>query len=291
MQRWSDSIIKPLKKGLFGDENYAGPDSSLRPGDALPLAGICRDLVAVPEEAWAGYAFSREPLNGRVGDELRAELMERSIACGREWAERMRERFGTSSPERIAEGLGAKLDFPERPQSLSRVLFAEFVEPDVIHVFGDGLVKAREAMADPAVRDALGERLNVRQLLIAHEAFHLVELQNKGQVWTEEYRLDLWGRFPIKNRARLVVLSEIAAMAFARELLGLPYSPYVLDVVLTYAYSPEAGTSLYKDALSYLPAGTLPEAGACEADSPKTEPAETETAKTEPAKADSTHES
>ena len=36
-------------------------------------------------------------------------------------------------------------------------------------------------------------------------------------------------------------------MAFAKELLELPYSPYILDSFLVYLYHPKVGYNLYKE--------------------------------------------
>lgn len=53
--------------------------------------------------------------------------------------------------------------------------------------------------------------------------------------------------YPIHNDSAVIALSEIAAMAFAGELTGLPYSPYVMDVFLVYGYSPEEASGLYEE--------------------------------------------
>ena len=41
----------------------------------------------------------------------------------------------------------------------------------------------------------------------------------------------------------------MAAMAFVKELLDLPYSPYVLDVLLVYSYNKKAASALYEEIL------------------------------------------
>ncbi|XCP86629.1 hypothetical protein ABXS75_07495 [Roseburia hominis] len=38
-------------------------------------------------------------------------------------------------------------------------------------------------------------------------------------------------------------------MAFAKELLGMSFSPYVLDVLLMYGYHAEAAQALYEEIL------------------------------------------
>lgn len=51
----------------------------------------------------------------------------------------------------------------------------------------------------------------------------------------------------LRRKSPVVDLSEMAAMSFARELLGLDSSPYMLDVLLVYAYDKEAAWGLYEE--------------------------------------------
>ena len=60
--------------------------------------------------------------------------------------------------------------------------------------------------------------------------------------------MELW-RKPFSNRSRILALSEMAAMAFAKEMTGIRWSPYVLDVLLIYGYNKEAACALYEEIL------------------------------------------
>lgn len=51
----------------------------------------------------------------------------------------------------------------------------------------------------------------------------------------------------VKHSSTVMVLGEIAAMAFAKALTGIRFSPYVLDAFLVYGYSPEAASGLYEE--------------------------------------------
>ena len=45
-------------------------------------------------------------------------------------------------------------------------------------------------------------------------------------------------------------LGEIAGMAFAKELLQLTYSPYILDSFLVYLYHPKVAFDLYNEIIN-----------------------------------------
>ena len=205
--------MQPIADGLFGKQRTSYgqmPHYTVR-----PVEMIVEDLCAIPEEEWAYYAFSREPLNGKFSDAERLELTKQAIACGRAYA--------------------------------SRVLVAEFREPKTIHIFMDGVRKGEELFAQHGVSAFMGEGFALAKLLLGHEIFHFVEEKYRKEIWTRTYRIRLWNVGPVKNTSTVMVLGEIAAMAFAKALTEITFSPYVLDAFLVYGYSPEAASGLYEE--------------------------------------------
>ena len=80
-------LLKPIADGLFGKQRTRygeAPHYTVR-----PVGMIVEDLCRIPEDEWARYAFSREPLNGKFTDEQRLDLTRQAIACGREYAEKL----------------------------------------------------------------------------------------------------------------------------------------------------------------------------------------------------------
>lgn len=239
-------LLDPIAKGLFGPQGTRrGPEPphyTIR-----PVGMIVEDLCRIPDEDWAIYAFSREPLNGKFTDEQRRDLTRQALACGRECAEKLAAQYGMRDPEKLAKALGVKVDFPDMPQSTERVLFAEFREPDKVHIYMDGVRKGRTLLSEPGVSHALTGQLDIAKLLIGHELFHWVEERNKKEIWTRTYKIELWAPRPLHNRSGVAVLGEIAAMGFTKALNCLPYSPYVMDAYLVYGYSPEVASGLYEE--------------------------------------------
>ena len=239
--------LQNISRGMFG-----------RPGDHLmrlsqaptvtvyPIGLILENLLKIEEPEWASYAFSREPLNGKFSDDDRLELTKKALDCGMEAAKDFGHRYGDGSPEEIAKQLGITVSYPSMPQDKTRVMFAEFCPPKELNVFMDGLNKAKALLGEFGVANALGENPPLDQILIAHELFHYVEEQNKD-IWTKTHKIKLWGIGPIQNYSKISVLSEIAAMGFCKELMKLPYMPYMLDVFFVYGYSSEKASKLYEE--------------------------------------------
>lgn len=72
-------ITQTLADRLFGKQRtrYGEmPHYTVR-----PVGMIVEDLCRIPEDEWAKYAFSREPLNGKFNDEQRLDLTRQAIAC------------------------------------------------------------------------------------------------------------------------------------------------------------------------------------------------------------------
>ncbi len=52
-----------------------------------------------------------------------------------------------------------------------------------------------------------------------------------------------------KNYSTIRTLGEIGAMAFTKELNGLKYSPFILDILLYFSYDSSGAGKIYRDVL------------------------------------------
>lgn len=218
-----------------GNAPFGAPEAP-----AVPPAEMSAALRALSDVQWGRYAFSREPLEGRFTPEQKDAYTAKANACGAEWAGRIAAQYGSRDPMAIARAMGLTVKTPATPAGGGQVLFAQFVQPDEITIYTDCLDKA-ETMGD-----ALPPRAQLQSILLAHELFHAVEERNLDTIYTHTEKIELWRR-PFSNKSSIVCLSEIAAMAFAKRLLGLPFNPYALDVLLVYPYDANAACGLYQE--------------------------------------------
>jgi len=216
------------------------------PGDIPPLEEMLKALVGIGERTFGRYAFSRDPLRGKFPAEEKDRLTVLANRCGREYAAKLAERYHTDRPEELAKALGMQVDYPMQPTGVTYVTFARFTPPDKISIYRHSLDKANDLLAQEPVGKVMGN-LAVQQVLLAHELFHVVEERNKKEIFTRTEKVKLWAPWPLRNRSTIRCLGEIAGMAFAGELTGLAYSPFVLDVFLIYGYSQAAAFKLYQE--------------------------------------------
>jgi hypothetical protein len=241
-----DQWKKDFSSALAGKPNYHREEMKV---DPVPVSVITSDLVKIPEDHWWKYAFAREPLNEKFDDASRKDLMNQAIACGREYAEKITAKCGSDDPILIAKQLGLDVDYPEQPQNGHRVLFAEYRDPNVVHIYTDGTRRGEELLKDSKVKEDL-ENIDLNRILLSHEIFHWVEKEYESEIWTRTYEIELWKVGKFTNHSHIACLSEIAAMAFAKKLMKISYSPYVIDAFLDYAYSPKAATALYQEMMA-----------------------------------------
>ena len=162
----------------------------------------------------------------------------------------MQQKYGTRDPHELAKRMGVTVEKPDMPKDLGRVLFAEFKVPNHVYLYMDAVHKAHATLSRPGMQKVMTSALDVERLLLAHELFHYVEEQYKREIFTKTEKIDLPTIPPFKNRSSVRSLDELAGMAFARELNNLPYSPYLLDVMLMYGYSQDGAIRLYEEIMT-----------------------------------------
>ncbi|MDO5147406.1 MAG: hypothetical protein Q4D60_10410 [Eubacteriales bacterium] len=213
----------------------------------FPLEEMVSELLKLGEQQWGSYAFYHEPLERKFTEEQKKEYTARACACGREEARKLMTQFPGRKVRDIIKDMGLKGEMPDLPTGGGHVIFAQYTEPDQILVFGDCVKKAEKMIEEANLWNCLG-KVNIEEILFAHELFHAVEFQKKREIYTQTEKIELW-RKPFSNKSKILCLSEMAAMEFAKELTGISFSPYVLDVLLMYGYEKEAASALYEEIL------------------------------------------
>ncbi|MCR4942987.1 MAG: hypothetical protein K5986_00660 [Clostridium sp.] len=243
--KYKENFAEKFMKSLMGKK-----DSSIKSdNEKIPeIRKMLEDLIAVSDDKWGRYAFRREPLNGRFSEKERNLLISKANICGREEAEKIKEKFNTESIYECTEKLNLNVDYPDKPVGGAHILFAQFVEPNNISLFKDSLDKAKKLIEEESLHNIFEED-SIREILLAHEVFHFIEEKN-DELFKKTEKIRLWKLGPLKNDSSIVALGEIAGMAFAKEFLKLEFSPYILDIFLVYIYNKEASYMLYKEVMN-----------------------------------------
>lgn len=213
------------------------------------IKDMLKELIKISDKDWGMYAFRREPLKGKFSKVEKEELIRKANECGREYAKKVRKENGNIDIYELAKKLGIEVDYPKMPNGGGHIIFAQFVNPNKVTIFKDSVDKAVDFIEKENLNE-LFLNVNIEEILLAHEIFHYIEEHNGEDLFTQTEKIRLWKFGPLKNDSNIICLGEIAGMAFAKELLQLTYSPYILDSFLVYLYHPKVAFDLYNEIIN-----------------------------------------
>lgn len=209
------------------------------------------NLNGLPEASWETYVFSREPLVHKLTKKQRHEFYEKSAACGVQAAKELRDRVGVSSIWEYAIHCGVSPCELPLESADSCVVFARFRQPNEITIYTDNAVRT-DAIFDAAGLRGIAGHFETKHVLLAHEIYHFLENTNPD-IYTLQKHLTLWKLGPYAHKSSIRSLGEIGAMAFAKELCGLSFNPYVLDVMMLFSANPQQAERVYSSILAGTP--------------------------------------
>lgn len=219
------------------------PDSGRnqeKEGQGMRIEEQIQDLIQKPQCYWNAYAFSREILNQKIPKEEQSRLSDLAADCGREEAKRTAAEFPGMTPAEICRELGIRVMYDPSENGGYPLIVAAFREPDEIRLSQDALRRMkiwmnRDRKLQQELQAMLFSEWKPEEILLAHELFHYIESKAGNlPVSTARIRLKLG---PFSYQGKVQILSEIAGMAFAQELLQLSYCPFVLDCVFLWVYN------------------------------------------------------
>ncbi|HEY8891911.1 MAG TPA: hypothetical protein VIM70_16855 [Clostridium sp.] len=206
---------------------------------------LIRELLAVDDNIWGLYTFRRDPICNKLTDSEKIEMIKKANECGRQEAIGLIYKYGIMTCHQYAKQLGLTISEIDEKNADDYILFAKFNSPNNIFININNVKKVNELVSAENMNILIDE-VDIEEVLIAHEMFHFIEGQNK-EMYTSNAKIMLWKLGPIKYTSRLIALGEIAAMAFAKELLNLSYNPNLFDVLLLYPHDEKKAKMLYDE--------------------------------------------
>lgn len=218
--------------------------------EQLGFGEMLENLLEVDDESWEAYAFSRELLNHRIETHKKLEMTAKAVECGKEYAKKVRLKFGNADLRTIAQNYNLNLEFQENLIIGDRILFACYTAPYRIQIMEEPIRKAVELISKqkPSLVNIFTKDAII-DIILGHEMFHFLENENSDHIYTRNEKILLWKFMGFKNYSAVHALSEIGAMAFTKELTGISYAPFILDFILYYSYNASNAEKIYHDIL------------------------------------------
>ncbi len=210
------------------------------------LRGYVEALLALTPEDWERVSFLREPRSRRLTGEQKRSLYLRSLDEGRREALSLRDKYGDLPPERLIPLCGGQIREETKPPDPRYALFGSFEPPDLITVNTAAVREGSRLIGEYDLAPLLGP-VDLRQQLLAHELCHLLMSRRGADAFVKQKHAPALRLGPLCVSRPIPCLEETAAMAFSEALMGLRRSPYILNVVMLYAFDPRQAARLLSD--------------------------------------------
>jgi predicted Zn-dependent protease with MMP-like domain len=195
--------------------------------------------VTDPDFDWSAEApalglmqLREDPQYPRIPAARRMELVEAALKDGRSLAERIREMWG-DEPAAIAARCEVPVIRSEGDAGFgSVVVFAEYTAPPPsITLYLPAVARLDRVIAERDVE--VGRSIGATTaIFLAHELYHHFDCLRGNARLSRRHAVKIFGVGRWHWSSGLSSLPEIAAGAFAQQLLGLPFHPKLLDLLL-----------------------------------------------------------
>ncbi|ABX44112.1 hypothetical protein [Lachnoclostridium phytofermentans] len=212
------------------------------------LEEMIQNLMEVDDVTWGLYAFSRDQLKRCITEEEKIQMIQKAIACGKDYAHLILREVGSNDPHVIAKKFDLQVIQKSEEITGSHILFALYTPPNQIQIMNEPIHRAIQLInKEKSILIELFRQDSIISTILGHEIFHFLEQKYEKEIYTQTEKVVLWKLFGYRYYSTIRALSEIGAMAFTRELNGLCYSPFLLDVLLFYSYSSVNARKIYDD--------------------------------------------
>lgn len=191
---------------------------------------VIKEIFEVPDEKWWESIFRRDPMYHRLDNTQKAYFIDYGLKSGLKYAAETQERYQSKQLREIVESLGIEVIQKTTYGVDGLLVFAQFSAPKTITLFMNNLELFEDFIKKEQINN-FPVSLNLEELLIAHELFHYFE-ENDPNLRHTDIRFESFRFGPIKLTSKLIAVSEIAAMSFARKLTNTSVNPCVLDILL-----------------------------------------------------------
>lgn len=219
----------------------------------MTLEELIINLSKIDDITFGKYQLEIDLLHNKIKQEDRESLVIGALNCGKMVANELKETYQTNDIKEIA--LANNLQIITRKgykDPAGRLIFALFTPPRKVQIMEEPLERCRVHTKEfKEIDNTIFIKDNLARLITAHELFHFFEEERKKTIYTKQTKITLWKVFNFKYKSTIRNLSEIAAMAFAKEMTSFPYSPYLVDFVLLWDYSKKNTLRNYNEIVEF----------------------------------------
>ncbi len=184
----------------------------------------------LPIPVLALMELKQDPLYSFLDERKIGDIIDQAIHYGKQAAKKMEV---SKSPAQMIDQVihsGVRIRFTQKATQHNQSIRAQYrTTPPTIDVYRHSLQELMRFFQKTGFHVRQEEIITLH---VVHEWFHHMETSHWGRTDLKlpQVSVPLWG--PIYKRRPLKRLREIAAHAFTQEIMGLPWSPLLLDHLL-----------------------------------------------------------
>lgn len=181
------------------------------------------------DSALAVMELQRDLLFHRIPEGKTKEYVDIALRAGREQA----QRFSGRALGALCEERGIHVQISETTQGMAGLTFRakiEYGEKGAVFTLFAPAVGNLMELVNPLLQPE--DRFTFQSacdMLVAHEFYHYLEFKELGDTADRAPKVDIARLFGKPRQARIMRCGEVAAHAFAKEFLGLPFLPNLAD--------------------------------------------------------------
>lgn len=201
-------------------------------------------LLKISDRQFGHYLLMQDPIEGKIDPDFKEEFIERALACGKGLAKDLKDKYGFEKINEYLKVLDIELIRKDTNSGLEYIYFGTYQKPNKITIYTDNIKEGVDLVKKWSIKPL--EDVNLEDIVIAHEMFHHFQ-ENDETLYINTNKIVLWSIGKFKYKSKLISQAEIASMAFAEEILGLNFSPNILDVLLLYPHNQDLAIDIYHD--------------------------------------------
>jgi hypothetical protein len=238
---------------------------------AKSLVEMLMDLLYLDNEIWGLYSFSKDILRDKISQEDMVAWAMEAKNCAEHYAQKIMEKYHTRDAITIAMKMGLDIQIDHSDQEKYwchdsnnqgynfQSKFALFIPPQKIILMEDPIKKSKSTfnllkressrLILTNKKGKLVDKRDIANILLANEIYHYMEGIYEEAIYSRKKKFILYTIPIVKYKFKLPIraLSKMGAMAFSWWLNDLSFSPYLLDVFLTYGYHPDTSERIYDE--------------------------------------------
>ena len=150
-------------------------------GDYVHIKKSIESLMRLSDKDFGKYLVSSDPIEGKIRGILREEIIEKSLQCGYEEADKILSKIGNITEEMdialLVKELGITVKIEKAQNAMEYIYFGTYEEPGIITLYEDNIKKGETLISEYKISALQG--IDLMKIILAHEIFHYIEARTR----------------------------------------------------------------------------------------------------------------